>query len=821
MFLFGINVRLGLLVGFLAGLLGGAETASGGVEFDALGTDKTWRYWDWGVRPPDHPEGVPWTSADYDDADSEGFELWNTGLPPFGFGDQIAYGPNETSALGGAAASLDPVSNTDYFRHTFVLPEGADLDQLNAVHGIWSSDDGFVVYLNGTELFRINMPRRTVEDENAILASATSDARDDEFTFPTTSAAGETLLRPFPQKNVFAFEIHNATSGSGDLNFGPTELVLQEAKPEVGTVRPGVVCRFDRHLGGRFHVRPFDTVTDFSLRDSELEWLVTPWTVPYYSAVSEMALDKVLPSPAFQIGGGEATFDTEWIDCRSFKDVRVSLKLQTVSTSGSAAWPATSTRDRLRVDVTSLPLTHGSIFRPLFSTDRLDFVSTELVPATAAKRVVVPTGDTVPLNVGAGNWRTVGFDDSSWLSGTGGAGFDTDTVSAYSYIPLIDPALDLRASMSLKTACFYMRVPFSVADKAAIGSLILSMKFDDGFVAYINDIKAAEYNYQPLSGAQKTYPPYYNSSATTDYGESNALSWKDFSIAGSTFDEIKASLDDTTENGNVLAIYSLNASWAGSDILCLPKLTAWGATPDRFLDLSALDDSNPSTYASLSASVPHDGLAGEGESFRLRIVGSSNSTSKLVVIDDIEITGTPVEAVNYDAFTQLKMTAAPPGTQAPEGDADGDSVPNVFEFLAGADPMAPALAVEGGSAGPQAVAPQIHFEPDGRVTLRFRLPADGIEAPDDSVGVVHFRAKDIEVAPEISHDGVVWRATTPHGEPYFRAVGDPEPAGDGTGSAWVTLRSTAPLVGAESTLLVRFRATELVPGALKSLRRPY
>ena len=73
------------------------------------------------------------------------------------------------------------------------------------------------------------------------------------------------------------------------------------------------------------------------------------------------------------------------------------------------------------------------------------------------------------------NWRLLSFDDTGWTSGQGGFGYsdnDDNTV-----IP--------------QCTSVYIRHMFTVTDTASIARALLSMDYDDAFVAYLNDIEIA------------------------------------------------------------------------------------------------------------------------------------------------------------------------------------------------------------------------------------------------------------------------------------------------------------------------------------------
>ena len=120
-----------------------------------------------------------------------------------------------------------------------------------------------------------------------------------------------------------------------------------------------------------------------------------------------------------------------------------------------------------------------------------------LVAPNAAVRALVPA-----LEIGAG-WRLVGFDDSTWASGTLGVGYDTSG----NYTPAI--GLDLGAAMLNVNPSAYLRVPFTVADPYDLTLLTLSLRYDDGFVAYLNGTEVLRRNAPATLG--------WNSSATSTH----------------------------------------------------------------------------------------------------------------------------------------------------------------------------------------------------------------------------------------------------------------------------------------------------------------
>lgn len=121
-----------------------------------------------------------------------------------------------------------------------------------------------------------------------------------------------------------------------------------------------------------------------------------------------------------------------------------------------------------------------------------------LIAVGASGRVLIPSSD-----IGAG-WRAVAYDDSAWLAALNGVGFDTGT----NYDSAI--ATDLEASMLNVNASAYLRLPFTVNSPTDFQELKLRLRYDDGFVAYLNG--------QEVLRANAPASPLWNSTATAAHG---------------------------------------------------------------------------------------------------------------------------------------------------------------------------------------------------------------------------------------------------------------------------------------------------------------
>ncbi|MCP4594674.1 MAG: hypothetical protein GY842_28410, partial [bacterium] len=100
----------------------------------------------------------------------------------------------------------------------------------------------------------------------------------------------------------------------------------------------------------------------------------------------------------------------------------------------------------------------------------------------AAKSVLIPTG---PVDEA---WRTdLDYDDSAWASGVGGVGYERST----GYEQYFD--IDVWDQMyGLSSTCL-IRIPFEVSEDvlAGLSNLTLDVRYDDGFVAYVNGAEVA------------------------------------------------------------------------------------------------------------------------------------------------------------------------------------------------------------------------------------------------------------------------------------------------------------------------------------------
>jgi hypothetical protein len=229
-------------------------------------------------------------------------------------------------------------------------------------------------------------------------------------------------------------------------------------------------------------------------------------------------------------------------------------------------------------NVLSMTAPAGTIYYTTDGSDprrptRLDIVSDEiLVAENAAKRVIVPTG---PISE---NWKGGGtFNDSAWTLVTGspgGVGYERS--SGYqSYI-----SLDLESQMYNGNNSCYIRIPFDIdsGDAGSFNFMRLGVRYDDGFVAYLNGTEVARRN---LTGN-----PAWNSNSSSTHDDGAAVNLEMIDISAYTY-KLK-------QSGNILAVQGLNTSQTSSDMLISVQLSAGESSlVGEFLSDSAIQYSGP------------------------------------------------------------------------------------------------------------------------------------------------------------------------------------------------------------------------------------
>jgi len=156
-------------------------------------TGATWKYLDNGSD-----QGTAWRAASFDDSS------WSAGPAQLGYGDG-----DEATTLG-----FGPDANnkfiTSYFRRSFNVTNASLFSTLTLR---LLRDDGAVVYLNGVEVWRTNMPTGTI---GHLTTASVAIGGADETTFVQTTLSPSLLVNG---TNVLAVELHQSGGTSSDISF--------------------------------------------------------------------------------------------------------------------------------------------------------------------------------------------------------------------------------------------------------------------------------------------------------------------------------------------------------------------------------------------------------------------------------------------------------------------------------------------------------------------------------------------------------------------------------------------------------------------------
>jgi hypothetical protein len=157
--------------------------------------NSSWKYLDNGSN-----QNSAWKNVSFNDAS------WPTGTAAFGYGiagitTTVSFGNNNKKK-----------HITTYFRKSIIINDASVYSSftLNL-----KRDDGAVVYINGSEMYRNNMPTGNI----SYNTKASSEATDNGATILTTTLSAGSLVTG---TNVIAVEIHQAANNGPDLFFRPS-----------------------------------------------------------------------------------------------------------------------------------------------------------------------------------------------------------------------------------------------------------------------------------------------------------------------------------------------------------------------------------------------------------------------------------------------------------------------------------------------------------------------------------------------------------------------------------------------------------------------
>ena len=249
---------------------------------------------------------------------------------------------------------------------------------------------------------------------------------------------------------------------------------------------------------------------------------------------------------------GEINWMRNWLEQRlDWMDSQIAYEF-------AAASPDFSPQDGQYDQPFELAMTapNGQIYYTLDGTDPAGLMPSEgikgmLVPENADKSVFVP------VRTIADNWNEPsGFSDRNWYKHSGipgGIGYDRGS----GYDQLI--GFDLDSQMYARNASCFIRIPFRMNDSPnEFDILTLNIRYDDGFVAYLNGTEVARRN----AGRTITW----NSTANAEHPDSEAVKFESI--------DISASINLLKPGSNLLAIQGLNISTTDADFLISAEMHA-------------------------------------------------------------------------------------------------------------------------------------------------------------------------------------------------------------------------------------------------------
>ena len=207
-------------------------------------------------------------------------------------------------------------------------------------------------------------------------------------------------------------------------------------------------------------------------------------------------------------------------------------------------------------DQISISTVKGTVYYTLDGTDPRLFTNSSsnsfiIVPEDMQKHVLVPNGD---INQ---TWKSdAAFDVTNWLlcqGKPGGVGYERD-IGYNNYF-----SLDVEDEMFSKNATCYIRIPFNLSTDLmdSLVSSTLRIRYDDGFIAYLNGTEVARKNF--------TGNPQWNSNAISQNSDASAVVFENI--------DISQYLSRLKTGANILAIQGLNISTTSSDFLISAELT--------------------------------------------------------------------------------------------------------------------------------------------------------------------------------------------------------------------------------------------------------
>lgn len=257
-------------------------------------------------------------------------------------------------------------------------------------------------------------------------------------------------------------------------------------------------------------------------------------------------------------------------------------------------------------------------------------------------KTIIDNGDEwkyhIPKIEPAANWKLAQFKDTAWLNGATSIGYGDDDDST-----IVESALAI-----------YLRKSFFISEVNQINEAVLHMDYDDGFIAYLNDVEIAR---SGLTGQVPAFNEAASSHEALIYSGSNPEAF------------IIADLNTNFKNGeNILAVQVHNTDTNSSDMTIIPILSIGSERYENGYVSDYIDLSHRPFHANFK-------ISSKGESIFL--VNDSG-----VIIDSLYTGLLPADvSIGYHADdTDSYVYYSKPTPGSPNGDKYFTSLSGEVEF---------------------------------------------------------------------------------------------------------------------------------------------
>ena len=533
-----------------------------------------WRYRKGSAQPP-----FGWLQPGFDDS------AWLRGLTPLGYG---------RSDLVTVLDDMRENYLSVYLRRTFVIDDPATVETL-VLRMVF--DDGFVAYLNNTEIARANLPGIPgIPPVNT--TTAISVVNSGEFSeFDVTRHAS--LLRP--GENVLAIQVHNSSLMSSDLLCRPELLSRVVLGADRRVIRNPRALEQLPHVRGVYSRRQLQAVlaefwenhftTDLDKVVRYLEALQGPDAVDALSATqaaNEAAQVEYLEhqffyqnalgnfsdlllysatSPSMLIyldnvlnikSAPNENYAREFLELSAFGvDNRYTQRdieeLAKCFTGWTVCKISPSKAQDFPLNATAPPVEWGPTV-----------TETELVPLGATWQLFKGTREPSPeilTGLATTAWTATFFNASDatvWIPVATGIGYGDEGNTTQ---------LD---DMQNGYTTVYIRHEFILNDPTTIEDLILWIVYDDAYVAYLNGTEISRSATAMPTSRLERMPPTFDDLASAGRGISE----------GPDFINVNEFRHVLRTGTNVLAVQGLNCRVASNDFSLRPRLLARSIASD-------------------------------------------------------------------------------------------------------------------------------------------------------------------------------------------------------------------------------------------------